>query len=388
MENPRWWDAAITAVVVTMAVIVLVEPDDSGPGRVTLALVALAAFVLSYLLFARPELRTGKATWRSAAFLACAIVAVGVGAAAQPMLATLQSIAFPLVWMLSDSRRTAIMLSLLLSVAVLIGFGLGGIAGWASGAVTAALSFAFALALGLWITRIVEQGEENGRLLAELRATQSELELLSRDRGAAQERERLARDIHDTLAQTLAGLVILAERAGRQSRDGRLDGAAQTIATVESVAREALAEARALVARTAAVPAEPLLGAAVERLAERFRAETGLHIRVDRAGEERVLDRESQVVVLRCLQEALANVRKHAHATRVDVRVDVGADGAVDLAVADDGHGFDADAMHSGFGLEGMRERVSLAHGRFDVTSGPSGTTLQVRLPATEQVTT
>lgn len=388
MENPRWWDTAIAAVVTTMAIIVVVAPDDSGPGRIALALVALVVFVLAYLLFARPELRTGVATWRSGAFLACAIVAVGLGAAAQPMLATLQSIAFPLVWMLSDSRRTAIALSLLLSVAVLIGFGLGGIAGWASGAVTAALSFAFALALGLWITRIVEQGEENARLVAQLRATQSQLEVLSRDRGAAQERERLAREIHDTLAQTLAGLVILAERAGRQSRQGRLDGAAQTIATVEAVAREALAEARALVARTAAVPAEPLLGAAVERLAERFRAETGLYIRVDRAGEERVLDRESQVVVLRCLQEGLANVRKHARATRVDVRVDVGADGAVELAVVDDGRGFDADAVHSGFGLEGMRERVSLAHGRFEVVSGASGTTLRVRLPTAERVAT
>lgn len=387
MESPRWWDASIAAIVATMAVIVLADQEESGAARVVLALTALAVFVIAYVLFARPDLAVGAATWRAAVFMPCAVASVGVGAAGEPMLATLQTIAFPLVWMLSRSPRVAIAMSLLLAIAVMTGFGLG-TAGWVSGAITAALSFAFAIALGLWISRIVDQREENAQLVARLQATQSQLEVLSRDRGAAQERERLAREIHDTLAQTLAGLVILAERAGRQSREGRVDGAAQTIATVESVAREALAEARALVARTAAVPAEPLLGAAVERLAERFRAETGLRIRVDRAGEERVLDRETQVVVLRCLQEALANVGKHAHATRVDVRVDVGSDGAVDLSVVDDGHGFDADAVHSGFGLEGMRERVSLAQGRFDVTSGASGTSLRVRLPALERVTT
>ncbi|WP_426806427.1 histidine kinase dimerization/phosphoacceptor domain-containing protein, partial [Stenotrophomonas sp. SrG] len=64
----------------------------------------------------------------------------------------------------------------------------------------------------------------------------------------------MARDIHDTLAQTLAGLVILAERAGMQSADGQSDAAATTIATVEQVAREALTETRAIVASTAAVP--------------------------------------------------------------------------------------------------------------------------------------
>ena len=91
---------------------------------------------------------------------------------------------------------------------------------------TAGFSVAFAIALGLWIASIVEYGEERARLLAELTAAQAEVEALSRDRGAAEERERLAREIHDTLAQTLAGLVILAERAGRQSRDGRADAAA------------------------------------------------------------------------------------------------------------------------------------------------------------------
>ncbi|MFT4221079.1 MAG: histidine kinase, partial [Microbacterium sp.] len=182
--------------------------------------------------------------WRGGAFLAVAAVSIGVGVAGAPMLATLQAVAYPLAWVLTDSRRHAVLACAAIAVSVLVGFavGLGGSAsGWMSGLVTSSFSFAFAIALGLWISNIVDYGHERARLLAELTAAQAEVEALSRDRGAADERERLARDIHDTLAQTLAGLVIVAERAGRQSRAGSADAAAQSIATVERVARDALA---------------------------------------------------------------------------------------------------------------------------------------------------
>jgi signal transduction histidine kinase len=177
--------------------------------------------------------------------------------------------------------------------------------------------------------------------------------------------------------------VIFAERAGRQSRDGQTDAAAATIATVEQVARDALAEARALVARTAAVPREPAFGAAVERLIERFREHGAARIELDTARVQGQLDREAQVVLLRCLQEALSNVTKHAAAGRVAVRVEVAGDGAAVLEVSDDGRGFDTSRPASGFGLDGMRERVALAGGTFDVSSAPGGgAMLTVRLPA------
>lgn len=199
------------------------------------------------------------------------------------------------------------------------------------------------------------------------------------------ERERLARDIHDTLAQTLAGLTLIAERAGRQFGDGRPEAAAESIATVERLSRDALAEARGLVARMAAVPSDAALGDAVDRLVDRFRAEVGLTIDLDldldSAG---AVSREAQLVILRCLQEALANVRKHAAATHVGVRVETDDDGSALLTVSDDGRGFDPDAVRSGFGLDGMGDRVALAGGELDVASDPgAGTTLTVRLPAT-----
>ena len=195
-------------------------------------------------------------------------------------------------------------------------------------AAVAGFGLAFAIAFGLWIAGVVEYGQERARLVGELTAAQAEVEALSRDRGAAMERERLARDVHDTLAQTLAGLAILSERAGRQLGEGRADAAADSIATVERLSRDALDEARAIVSRMAAVPSDAALGDAVDRLVSRFRAEAGLTIdldlQLDSAG---VLPRESQLVLLRCLQESLANVRKHAAATRVDVRVSAAPDG-------------------------------------------------------------
>lgn len=191
--------------------------------------------------------------------------------------------------------------------------------------------------------------------------------------------------MHDTLAQTLAGLAILAERAGHQLADERVDAAADTIATVERLSRDALEEARAIVSRTAAVPSDTALGDAVDRLVSRFRAETGLTIDLDvRRDSEGVLGRESQLVLLRCLQEALANVRKHARATRVQVRVTAGPNGEGGLQVVDDGAGFDRGARRDGFGLEGMAERVALAGGSFDVSSSPgAGTMVSVSLPGT-----
>ncbi len=153
-----------------------------------------------------------------------------------------------------------------------------------------------------------------------------------------------------------------------------MDAAADSIATVERLSRDALDEARAIVSRMAAVPPDVALGDAVDRLVSRFRAETGLTIdldlRLDSAG---VLPRESQLVLLRCLQEALANVRKHAAATRIGVRVSSTPDGAAQLAVTDDGRGFDVAARRDGFGLDGMTERVALAGGELDVSSSHGG---------------
>ncbi len=392
MQNRRWWDAAVIAASLMVVVALAFGSSGASSAARAVAAAALALFVLSYLLVARPAL-TSPRPWHFPVYVAGAAVALAGGCAGEPFFAILQAIAYPLAWVLATGRRRAIAGSVVIAIGTFTGFAVfsgildGGdavVPALAVAAAVAGFGLAFAIAFGLWIAGVVDYGQERARLVGELTAAQAEVEALSRDRGAAIERERLARDVHDTLAQTLAGLAILSERAGRQLGEGRADAAAESIATVERLSRDALDEARAIVSHMAAVPSDAALGDAVDRLVSRFRAEAGitidLDLRLDSAG---VLARESQLVLLRCLQESLANVRKHAAATRVDVRVSAGSDGAAQLAVSDDGRGFDVAARRDGFGLEGMAERVALAGGELEVSSTPGGgTTLVVRLPA------
>ncbi|MCW3493635.1 sensor histidine kinase [Microbacterium sp. SSM24] len=393
MLNRRWWDAAVIAASLVTALAMSVGLTDAAAREIAVAIGAILLFAVAYAFVARPGL-ADRRPWRLPVFAGLAAVALATGCSVQPFFAIFQAIAYPLVWVLAARRRPAIIGSAVVALGVFVGVSLfagilaggDGVLGAVGAAVaSAAFGFAFAVAFGLWISSIVEYGEERARLVAELTTAQGEVESLSRDRGAAAERERLSRDVHDTLAQTLAGLAILAERAGRQLADERTDAAADTIATVERLSRDALEEARAIVSRTAAVPSDAALGDAVDRLLSRFRAETGLTIDLElRLDSDGVLGRESQLVMLRCLQESLANVRKHAAATRVRVLVSAGPSGGAVLEVVDDGGGFDPAARRDGFGLEGMAERVALAGGEFEISSRPGvGTTLVVRLPGT-----
>lgn len=383
MQSRRWWDIAVVAGTASIAMAIAFGLGPGGSAERVVAYAAIAAFVLTYFVVARPALGTGSLV-RLTVFLVATAVILVVATAATEFLATLQVLAYPLTWVLGETRRRGIIGSAVIAASVMTGYAIGGglsVGAIVAGLTTAGFSFAFATAFGLWISGIAEYGEERARLLDELTAAQAEVKALSRERGASEERERLARDIHDTLAQSLAGLVLLAERAGRQSREGATDAAAATMATVEQVARDALGEARALVARTAAVPDEAAFGASVERLVERFRLQSGaaVDVRVDEIAE--TLDRDRQVVLLRSVQEGLSNVARHAHATLASVALRA-EEGNVVLRIADDGGGFDPAASRSGFGLDGMADRVALAGGTLHVDSAPgSGTTLSVRLP-------
>ncbi|WP_300590913.1 sensor histidine kinase [Microbacterium sp.] len=381
MSESRWWDVVVPIVAAAIVAPILVLSELDGLDRMLVAASA-ALLVVAYFGFGR-RLRQRSSTSLAVVFVVLVTISIGIGVTAAPFMAMLQTLAYPLVWVSVDTRRGGVLGSIAIGFGVFVGFVAHGgftIESLWEGILSGGLAVVFATALGLWISSIAEYGQERARLVTELTAAQSQVEALSRDRGAAEERERIARDIHDTLAQTLAGLVLLSERAGRQARDGRTDAAAETIATIEQTAREALAESRALVARMAAVPADDALAAAIERLAARFRAEVGLAIDVEvAAGVD--LDREQQVVLLRCLQEALANVRKHARATVVLVTVAHDGEG-IRMTVRDDGVGFDPLAARTGFGLDGISDRATLAGGDVEVESAPGhGATLTILLP-------
>ncbi len=240
------------------------------------------------------------------------------------------------------------------------------------------LCVAFGAHFSWWIQRIIQQSRERADLIARLAAARAELAESERQAGMLAERQRLAMEIHDTLAQGFTSILMLLEAADsappEQARVYRERAA--------RAARENLAEARALVS---AQPPTELAGSslpnALRRLVERLGEETGVTTSWELTGEPRLLPAGTEVVVLRCAQEALTNVRRHADAGRAALSLRYLPDG-VRLEVSDDGAGFDS-PVATGFGLAGMRERVTQAGGHLAIRSTPgSGTVLTVEAPA------
>lgn len=249
------------------------------------------------------------------------------------------------------------------------------------------LSALFSGAFGAWISGIITQSSQRASVITELRATREQLAGVSHERGVLAERERLSRDIHDTLAQGFTSIVMLLEAADAEI--GLDDNAVRRhLALARTTARENLAEARSLVATLSPVGlSEASLVEAVRRLVQRFGTELGSVATLTVAGSPRPLAPAAEVVLLRAAQECLANIRKHAAARTVEVCLDyrgdyTGGDGAL-LRVRDDGRGFCFDPVAvDGFGLHGMRGRAEEVGGCLRVDSAVGhGTTVEVRVP-------
>ncbi|NRD25275.1 sensor histidine kinase [Frigoribacterium sp. VKM Ac-2836] len=382
----RWWDAGLAGTVVVMVVLA----TTSSSGRVTASFVAVGALLLVWFSLARPVVRRDDDLLSLSALAAVAALVVVGGAAvgATPELAVVQAFVMPLLWTLMPTPRSAIVANVALCLAVSIGFVVS--LGWTAEAVATAatsegLSLVFSIALGLWITTIARVGAERGRLLDELREAQAELAARHRDAGTSAERERLAREIHDTIAQSLTGVVMLTQQTRGALASGDVATTLERLDVIETAAREALTEARTLVAATASSgPAGASVAAALRRLGERFERESGIDVTVH--ADEAELPRDLQVVLVRCTQEALANVRKHSASTTARVVLTASGGTAV-LVVTDDGTGFDPTVASTGFGLDGLRERLGLSGGRLDVASDSRGTVVTARVPLTAAVT-
>ena len=368
------WDAAVVATCLGAATIILVLGGGSQSSWEATGGLALVGVVYGAIGRRALAAREASAVTRwAAALLICAGV---VGTWFDPFAATAQAVLYPLLWVLSSGRHSAVIRSAVLAIGIALASGLG-TSDWTSAAVGAVLAFAFTVALGLWITQIQGYGLERDRLLTELRAAQAELALMERQAGITEERARVAREIHDTIAQSLTGLVMTAQRS-RSIAERAPESLGPTLALMENLAAEALAEARTLVASYTPVSVSGGLPATLAALADRFSTETGVAVSV--TGEAPDVDREAEVVLLRCAQEALANVRKHAHARQVQITLYAGDDGA-GLTVTDDGVGIGEHAG-SGYGLAGMAERVRIAGGTLRVSPVDSGgTAVQVVLP-------
>ena len=223
---------------------------------------------------------------------------------------------------------------------------------------------------------------ENVRLLEQARRT-------GRKAGMLGERQRLAREIHDTLAQGFTSIVMNLEAAeGAMSEE--VPGEARTkwhLDQARLTARESLTEARRLVwALRPEYLENASLPEALAQLAARWSDSSGVEASAALTGTPRPLSAEAEGTFVRVAQEALANVRKHARAGRVMITLSYMGD-RVALDVIDDGEGFDPDpnparTPEGGFGLHTMRERVEQLGGKLTVESAPGeGTTLVAELP-------
>jgi signal transduction histidine kinase len=240
----------------------------------------------------------------------------------------------------------------------------------------AVLGTAFSIGFGTWITRIIDQSAERAELIAQLERTRAELGEANREAGRLAERDRLASEIHDTIAQGFTSIVMLVQAAEAVIGDDT-DRARKQLDLIARTARENLAEARALVSglAPAALAAAPLADA-LARLADRAGEESGVRATFEVRGEPRPLGTGAEVVLLRVCQEALANVRRHAGASSAQVVLSY-CDNEVSLEVSDDGTGFNAELPTTGYGLRGMRARVSEIGGELTVRSVPGkGTTV------------
>jgi signal transduction histidine kinase len=372
----RAWDAFYQIVLAAVLAIVLV----STPGSTVLAGAAMGVMIAWYLVLGRPlwtgtglpwiQARSSR-TW-AVIYITGMFATFGVVQSQNPEAWFLAFAVSPQLYSFV-SGRVAIWLSLALNLlaAVLL------VSRSPSGG-TAVLSFAvavagsgFAVFYGGWVTRIIEQSAERAEMIDQLEATRAQLAAAQHEAGRMAERQRLAVDIHDTLAQGFTSILMLIQ-AAQADLDGSHPQAARHLDSAERTARENLAEARALVAGLA--PAQ-LEGGTLPDALRRLCGASGLEdTSFDLSGAVRPLPMAVEVMLLRVCQEALSNVRKHARARSAAVRLGYEPD-AVRLEVSDDGAGFDPATVNGGFGLRGMRSRVAEAGGTLTVHAAPGAGT-------------
>lgn len=219
---------------------------------------------------------------------------------------------------------------------------------------------------------------ENARLLEQIQAL-----------AAVAERERIARELHDSLAQTLGFLRLSAATARDAIARSETDAATQAITRIGDVAGDAFAEVREAILGLRSSGGDRSLVDMLREYLARYREQSGVevHFELGPGAAEAGLSPAVEVQVVRIVQEALANVRKHARTTRAKLVLELVVEESgprLRILVADEGRGFDLDAPAGGahYGLAIMRERAEGVGGSFELESAPGrGTRIDVRMP-------
>ncbi|HEY0935689.1 MAG TPA: sensor histidine kinase [Trebonia sp.] len=386
------WEAFYALVWVAGTLLVEAASLTTAP-RVAASL-ALAAMIPWYWFLARPVMRMEEkgtweqavTSWRGPAYLTGLIALFAVALYANPNAWFLAFAFSPQCFQVVPVRRAmAFVIGLNVVAGLMLVLPRPSVESAATAAATILFAVGFTWVFSRWTVRVIEQSHERAALLAQLEAAQEELAEVNHEAGALAERQRLAAEIHDTLAQGFLSIVTLIQAA--QVTRVAADPASEHLELALATARENLAEARALIAALAPASLDDGgLPGAVARAAEVAGRAAGIGVTCASEGAVRPLPTVTEVVLLRVCQEALANVRRHAAATRAEVRLSYTA-ATVELSVADDGRGFalagQSGPPGGGFGLRGMRERLRQAGGTLSVTTAPgAGTTVRAEIPA------
>ena len=368
--------------MVFAASLAIVQAAPLDPARRIIATAALAAMVPWYIFLGRPLMKQDTTTEpRATIYLAGLVVLFAI---AQSQAANAWFLAFgllPMCFHVTTARRAMAFVVIINVIAA--GLDVSRDPGL-PGALTALGILAFAVTFSYvysrWMARVIAQSLDRAALIEQLEATRAELAAAHHEAGVQAERHRLAGEIHDTLAQGFTSIVTLLQ-AGQASLDAA-SPARRHLDLALLTARENLAEARTLVtALTPATLEAGTLGDTVRRVTSATGAQAGIEAHAEVTGTARRLPTGTEVVLLRVCQEALANVRKHADARQVRVRLCY-AGTTVRLTVTDDGKGFDPGGATGGYGLKGMRDRVSQVGGTVEVASVPGrGTEVSAEVP-------
>jgi signal transduction histidine kinase len=365
--------AALLALVVLR---VLLVPSPFGWLALLLSLVFAAVYVAGALVARLPSARrrVGGVLWISALTLVWVALVFLVPEAAY--------LVFPLFFLYlhvlpPTTGPVAVVAATIVAIVALGlhgGFTLGGVIGPLVGA-------GVALLIGLGYRALAREAAERETLLAELLATRDRLAASEREQGVLSERSRLARELHDTVAQGLSSirLLLFAAEQADPDRPG-----IEHVRLARETAADALAETRRFIRELTPPSLDRGLGSALRRLGDQWTRD-GLTVTVTAARDDRI-PMDEQTALLRIAQGALANVAQHAGAANVRVALDVDAS-QVRLVVADDGSGFDPAAARAvaastdSFGLRAIQERVDQLGGDLLIDSAPGrGTTLTVTL--------
>lgn len=351
--------------------------------RSTSGAIISAAMIISYFAYGQQAVRCYDER-RGGIYLSLLIPSAGGLFIIHPAFMACLFGLFPLCFVMLERRRNQAFAAAGLSLAILfanLAWENWSAAGFLAGSLLGAMSLVFALLMGFWIEKIIEESRGRQRLIEELTATREELARSQHIAGVRDERQRMSAEIHDTLAQGLGSILMLVR--GANSLIGVDDARARSLlSSAEVAAQENLNEARALVEDLAPAPLqEQSLVQAIERIAQRFQTESCALTDVVVHGTPTRLEPGHEVVLLRAVQESLTNVSKHAGATRVTVSLHYDC-APVRATIIDDGMGFDAESPSAfGRGLNGIATRLDSVGGSFTINSTPGeGTEVQVSL--------